>query len=77
MEIRIVDLESESVEQLRDHIKGADVVIAALAVKQFGLQTALIKASKEAGVKRFIPCDWATAAVRGIRDNYDEVSTSF
>lgn len=73
-ETRIVDLESSSVEQLQEQLKGVDTVISTIDWAQLYLQSPLIKASKEAGVKRFIPCDWSTACVPGIRHLYDEVS---
>jgi len=70
VEIRIVDLESASVELLEGHLQGVDTVISAVDGSHTS-QNPLIKASKEAGVKRFIPCDWATACVPGVRDNFD------
>lgn len=76
-EIRIVDLESESTEQLQEHLKGVDTVISAISWTYFSSQKPLIRASKEAGVKRFIPCDWGTPCTRGLAWVFDLVSFSF
>lgn len=75
VEIRIVDLESTPAEQLQGHLKDVDTVISAVDGSHTS-QKPLITALKEAGVKRFIPCDWATACVPGVRDNFDGVSYS-
>lgn len=40
------------------------------------MQTSVIKAAKIAGVKRFIPCDWGTACVPGVRYLFDQVCNS-
>lgn len=76
-EIRIVDLESDSTEQLQEHLKGVDTVISAISWTYFSSQKPLIRASKEAGVKRFIPCDWGTPCTRGLAWVFDLVSFSF
>lgn len=75
-EIRIVDLEASSVEQLQEQLKDVHTVISAIEWTQFQLQTPLINASKNAGVKRFIPCDWGTACVPGVRYLFDQVRIS-
>lgn len=36
-------------------------------------QKIIADAAKRAGVKRFIPNDWATPCVRGVRKQYDQV----
>lgn len=75
-EIRIVDLETSSVEQLQEQLKDVDTVISAIDPAQFQLQVPLAKASQKAGVKRFIPCDWGTACVPGVRRLFDQVRPS-
>lgn len=71
-EIRIVDLEASSVEQLQEQLKDVDIVISAIEWTQFHLQTPLINASKNAGVKRFIPCPFGTACLAGVRYLFDQ-----
>lgn len=74
VEIRVIDLsESTPAEQLEKELKDIDTVISAVDWKHFAVQKPLIYAAKKAGVKRFIPCDWSTATVPGIRTAYDEV----
>ncbi|KDQ16672.1 hypothetical protein BOTBODRAFT_30591 [Botryobasidium botryosum FD-172 SS1] len=72
VEIRLLDLEHASPDDLAGVLKGVDIVISALPWNQLQLQRPVIKASKEAGVKRFIPCDWGTACCRGVMDLHDE-----
>jgi len=72
VEIRLLDLEHPLPEQLVDVLRGVDTVISTILWTQLQLQKPLIEASKKAGVKRFIPCDWGTACVRGVRKLYDE-----
>lgn len=74
VEIRIVDIERSSLQELAEVLKGIDVFISAIVYHNFHLQRLLADASKLAGVRRFIPCDWGTACVPGIRKLFDEVS---
>jgi len=74
-EIRIVDLETESPEQLQEHLKGVDTVISAIDWTQFSFQKPLIRASKAAGVRRFIPCDWGSPCIPGIVWSFDLKAT--
>lgn len=53
-----------------------DTAIAMTDSTKLDLQIPLIDACKEAGVKRFIPCDTATACVKGIMEIHDNVSYS-
>ena len=39
-------------------------------------QKGLIRASKDVGVKRFIPCDFATPGAKGVRELHDQVSAA-
>lgn len=74
-EIVVIDLETASVDQIAEYLKGVDTVISTLVFTQLELQKPLIHASKKAGVKRFVPDDWATPCVPGVRAFYDEVNT--
>lgn len=74
VEIRPLDLEHSSHEQLTAALKDVDTVISTIVWTALQSQRILIEASKKTGVKRFIPCDWGTACVRGVRKLYDEVS---
>ncbi|KAH8116640.1 NAD-binding protein [Phellopilus nigrolimitatus] len=68
-EIRVVDIEKSTPEQLSDTLKGVDVVLCAIEWTQIKLQYPLIDAAKKAGVKRFI---WAPTCARGVRRLHDE-----
>ncbi|KAH8116629.1 NAD-binding protein [Phellopilus nigrolimitatus] len=72
VEIRLLDLEHASPEQLVETLRGVDTIISTIVFTQLQLQRPLVDASKKAGVKRFIPCDWGTASIRGVRKMYDE-----
>ncbi|KAH8116637.1 NAD-binding protein [Phellopilus nigrolimitatus] len=72
VEIRIVDLEHASPDQLAEALRGVETVISTIIYYEIHLQRPLIDASKKAGVKRFIPCDWGTACVPGVREMYDQ-----
>lgn len=63
--------EDEIVEALRD----TDTVIAALTIDSLPHQVALATAAKKAGVKRFVPSFFATAAApKGVTKIRDVVS---
>ncbi|KAI1208502.1 NAD(P)-binding protein [Annulohypoxylon truncatum] len=53
-------------EELVKILTGADVVISCIVFSSFNDQIPLAEAAKEAGVKRFVPCDFATPAPRGV-----------
>ena len=73
VEIRIGDLK-DSVEKLTEALAGVDVFISAVVAWLIEDQKVAIRAAKAAGVKRFIPCDFATPGERGIRELHDQVS---
>lgn len=77
-DIRIVDLDTLSHEQLVSELRSAhtDVLISTLTPRADLLQRTLAKAAKEAGVKRFIPSDWASACPPGVMLVQDAVSYS-
>ncbi len=58
-------------------LRSIDTAIAVADSTKLALQMPLIDACKEAGVKRFIPCDTATACVKGVMQLYDKVSLYF
>lgn len=74
-EVRIVELTTLNHEQLVDELRGVQVVISTLSPLETELQKALARASKDAGVTRFIPSDWGVACVPGVLFVYDLVST--
>ena len=63
-------------DEIAEYLKGVDTVISTLVFTQLDLQRPLIHAAKKAGVQRFVPDDWATPCVRGVRAFYDQVSFS-
>ncbi|PCH44149.1 NAD(P)-binding protein [Wolfiporia cocos MD-104 SS10] len=71
-EIRTADINSDSVERLTEVLSGVDILISAVnAVALLG-QKPLFSAAKAAGVKRVVPCDFATPGARGVRQLHDE-----
>lgn len=57
--------------ELREALKGVDIVISAIVYTQLTLQYALVDAAKEAGV-----CDFGIPSVPGAQKLYDTVNTS-
>ncbi|KAI1455917.1 NAD(P)-binding protein [Annulohypoxylon moriforme] len=53
-------------EELVKILTGADVVISCIVYTSLNDQIPLVEAAKEAGVKRFVPCDFGTPAPRGV-----------
>ncbi|KAL5521733.1 hypothetical protein ACEPAF_2481 [Sanghuangporus sanghuang] len=72
VEIRIIDLENWTVDQIAESLNGVDTVISTIFFAEIPRQKLLVDACKKAGVKRFVPDDWATACVRGVRQLYDQ-----
>ncbi|KAL5514250.1 hypothetical protein ACEPAG_2338 [Sanghuangporus baumii] len=72
IEIRIIDLDLWIVDQIAEQLKGLDTVISALYLTAIPRQKLLADACKKAAVKRFVPDDWATACVRGVRSYHDQ-----
>ncbi|TDL14037.1 NAD-binding protein [Rickenella mellea] len=71
VEIRLADLNAID-DTISEVFRGVDVVISAAEWKTLPAQKQLIDAANHAGVKRFIPNDWATPCVRGVRKLDDE-----
>lgn len=74
IEIRHLDLESATADQLSNSLNGIDTVISAVHVSLLDLQKPLADACKKAGVKRLIPCDWGPSCTTGVRKMFDRVS---
>ena len=73
VEVRLGDID-DSHEELKKHLEGVDIVISVVLFSAIPKQRGLVRAAKEVGVKRFIPCDWATPGAKGVRDIQDTVS---
>ncbi|TDL19860.1 NAD-binding protein [Rickenella mellea] len=71
VEIRHIDIETVD-DSTVDALRGVDVVISTAYYTTIPAQKQLADAAKKAGVKRFIPNDWATPCIRGIRKFYDD-----
>jgi len=55
---KLVESNLEDVESLKKSLHGVDLVVSVLSVHSLEHQINLIKASKEAGVKRFVPSEF-------------------
>ncbi|KAI1642376.1 isoflavone reductase family protein [Daldinia loculata] len=53
-------------------VKGIDIIISCIVFSSLGDQIPLAEAAKQAGVKRFVPCNFSTPAPRGVMDMHDE-----
>ncbi|EIW55885.1 NAD-P-binding protein [Trametes versicolor FP-101664 SS1] len=71
VDIRIGDL-TDGVAKLTEALAGVDVVISAVVAWSILAQKDLIRAAKEVGVKRIVPCDFGTPGKRGVRELTDE-----
>ncbi|KAH9941009.1 hypothetical protein B0H21DRAFT_557417 [Amylocystis lapponica] len=72
VEIREGDIETDTVDKLKAVLSGADTLISTVDAASIGRQRSIITAAKEAGVKRVIPCDFATPGARGLRALMDD-----
>ncbi|KZT03606.1 NAD(P)-binding protein [Laetiporus sulphureus 93-53] len=70
-EIRTGDFRSDSVEKLKEALSGVDILISSINGFAILDQKPLLAAAKEVGVKRVIPCDFATPGKRGVRELND------
>ncbi|KLO11907.1 NAD(P)-binding protein [Schizopora paradoxa] len=71
VEIRAIELTFPPAE-LDAALKGVDTVISTTYYTEIDKQVPLADAAKRVGVKRFVPDDWATPCVRGVRKFYDQ-----
>ena len=75
VEIRLASL-TDGVEKLSQTFEGAEIVISTVAATAIEAQVDVIRAAKAAGVRRFVPCDFATAGANGVREDHDQVRSS-
>ena len=75
VEIRLASL-TDGVEKLSQTLTGADIVISTVSATAIGAQANAIRAAKAAGVKRFVPRDFATPGAKGVREDHDQVWSS-
>ena len=73
VEIRLGDI-NDSIERLTEILTGVDVFISTVVGWLIDEQKGIIRAAKAAGVKRVIPCDFATPGEKGVRGYHDQVS---
>ncbi|CAJ2513572.1 Uu.00g016910.m01.CDS01 [Anthostomella pinea] len=74
VKIVILDLKAPKAELVKA-LTGLDTVLSCISAYQLELQAGLAQAAKDAGVKRFVPCDWGSPAPRGVmllRDRKDD-----
>ncbi|KAH9888499.1 NAD-P-binding protein [Cubamyces lactineus] len=71
VEIRVGDI-NDSVEKLTEVLTGVDVFISVVVGWLIEEQRGVIRAAKAAGVKRVIPCDFATPGDKGVRELHDQ-----
>ncbi|CZR63605.1 related to Isoflavone reductase homolog P3 [Phialocephala subalpina] len=77
VKILIADI-SGPAEELINALTGIDVVISAIGGMAQMAQMGLVEAAKKAGVKRFVPCDFASVCPVGVmmlRDEKEEIHT--
>lgn len=60
-------------QALADILTGIDVVISCVPFSALQDQIPFAEAAKEAGVKRFVPCNFANPAPRGVAWLIDQV----
>ena len=72
VEIREGDV-TDDYEKLKQYLQGVDILISAVDARVVRDQREIFRAAKEVGVKRVIPCDWATPGARGVRFLTDTV----
>ncbi|KAH9925889.1 NAD-P-binding protein [Epithele typhae] len=70
IEIRAGDVTCDA-KELKDALHGVHTVVSAVAFWHLLDQKNVIRAAKEAGVQRIVPCDFGTPGARGIRELLD------
>ncbi|KAH9925896.1 NAD-P-binding protein [Epithele typhae] len=70
VEIRTGDI-YDGVEKLKQTLEGVEIVISSVVAYCISDQKDLIRAAKEVGVKRVIPCDFASPGAKGVREIHD------
>ncbi|EIW53909.1 NAD-P-binding protein [Trametes versicolor FP-101664 SS1] len=67
VEIRLGDLKN-GVEKLKEALVGVAIFISAVDARSLEDQKDALRAAKEVGVQRVIPCDFATPTEKGVRE---------
>ncbi|KAI0692307.1 NAD-P-binding protein [Cerioporus squamosus] len=70
VEIRLGDIH-DGVERLKTALSGVDILISAVSGWLIPDQKDIIRAAKEVGVKRVVPCDFSTPGAKGVRALHD------
>ncbi|KAI0364826.1 NAD-P-binding protein [Pilatotrama ljubarskyi] len=71
VEIRVGDLTDDS-SNLKEFLVGVDILISAVSAWSLEDQKGIFRAAKEVGIKRVVPCDFATPGDKGVRQLHDE-----
>ena len=64
---------TDNFDKLKTTLKGVDILISAVVGWLIAEQKDIIRAAKEVGVGRVIPCDFATPGAKGVRALHDAV----
>lgn len=72
VEIRLGDI-TDDPEKLRESLAGVDILISAVSAWIIDDQKEIFRTAKDVGVKRVVPCDWATPGAKGLRELHDKV----
>ena len=72
MEIRLGDLK-DGIPKMKEDLDGVEIVIRRVLAWILDEKKELFRAAKEVGVKRVVPCDFATPGKPGVRDLHDTV----
>ncbi|KAH9858863.1 NAD-P-binding protein [Lenzites betulinus] len=70
VDIRLGDI-TDGVEKLMGALSGVNILVVSVVAYPFPDQRDLIRAAKEVGVQRVIPCDFGTPGKRGLRQLHD------
>ncbi|EIW53911.1 NAD-P-binding protein [Trametes versicolor FP-101664 SS1] len=71
VEIRLGDI-TDAPATLRETLAGVDILISAVSAWIIDDQKEIFRAAKDVGVKRVVPCDWATPGAKGLRELHDK-----
>ena len=72
VDIRIGDL-YDDFEKLKAHLAGVDILVSSVVPWAIADQKDIIRAAKEVGVQRVVPCEFATPGEKGVRGLHDTV----
>ncbi|RDX45055.1 NAD-P-binding protein [Lentinus brumalis] len=70
VEIRIGDM-YDGIEKLKTHLSGVNILVNSIVPWAIADQKDIIRAAKEVGVERVVPCDFATPGARDVRGLHD------